>query len=160
MFASDQDVENLVAAELHKLGFPALPQLWTPLAQRAHQRAYQEIYMALVRRGWTPAQIAAWDLGPAFELSLSCFWALVMGGMQHKADPTFIRTLDVRKALETVEVSNGGVWQIPGNLPPGGPGQAYAGQQQIHQNFRFEPCCGQRSCGQYGESCNTWGDGW
>lgn len=126
MFTPDSDVENLMAAALKVASFGDLPPYWTTIVQRAHQAAYNEIYMALVRRGFNPAQIAAWDSGAEYELFLSCWWACVFGGGFQGYDQTWVRELNRRKGdLPNIEVSNAGVWQSPGIAPPTGPGQAY-----------------------------------
>jgi hypothetical protein len=158
MFVADSDIQVLMAAALKKATFADLPNYWTNIIQRAHQAAYNEIYMALVRRGFSPAQIAAWDSGPEYELFLSCWWSCVFGGGFHAYDPTWIRELDRRKnQLPTVEVSNAGVWQPPGIAPPAGPGQAYSAAQERF-NFGFGPLPG----GCYGwdnesnPNCGNW----
>lgn len=161
MFSTDADVQSLMAAALKVSSFGALPPYWTTIVQRAHQAAYNEIRMALMRRGFNPAQIAAWDSGVEYELWLSCWWCCVFGGGFQNYDPTWVRELNRRKNdLSCVEVSNAGVWQPPGIGPPTGPGQAFAGSQDRYASG-FSPLpdggCGVRwfgSCGINGESCN------
>ncbi len=156
MFVPDSDVQDLMAAALKVSSFGALPPYWTTIIRRGHQAAYNEIVMALMRRGFNPAQIAAWDSGSEYELWLSCYWSCVYGGGFQNYDPTWVRELNRRKQdLAFVEVSNAGVWQPPGIAPPTGPGQAYtAGGVGSNVNLSALPD-GWGCCGINGESCNS-----
>ena len=138
MYLQDSDIEIALASLLKVASFASVANYWTDIVQKSHAAAYQDIFNALIRRGFTPAQIAAWDRGPEFENHIALFWCLVNGGGLQQYDPTYIKMLDRRPELRTVEVSNNGVWQSPGIAPPSGPGQAYAAAQERH-NFGFGP---------------------
>lgn len=95
---------------------------WTPLATLALQRATNRIYAALVARGWTPALIAGWDLGPETEMTLACVFALTDAGMLEAADKSLLERydsiLDPEKGLlATVLLTVGGVWKPPDDTP-------------------------------------------
>jgi hypothetical protein len=115
--------------------------------------------MALIRRGFNQAQIAAWDRGGEFELFISEWWCCVLGGGLQAYDQKWVAALERRRTeLKTVEVTNGGIWQAPAVAPPGGPGQAYSAPQAIPQYFG-PPIGGCYSGGYYGyESDPYYGD--
>jgi len=140
MFLPDNSlIESILGTQLKQGSFAALPEYWTNIVGVSHPKAYNEIYMALMRRGFTAAQINAWDSGAEYELDISLWWCLVYGAGLQAYDPKWVAQLDRRRnMLPTVEISNAGVWQAPGIPPPTGPGQAYAAPQE-RWNWGFGP---------------------
>lgn len=132
MFLPDTDIQTALAAILKTASFGDLPNFWTVIVQNAHPQAFNDIQTALLRRGFSVAQVQAWDQGPYFERTQTLYWCLVNGAGLHNYDPKYIVMLDRRRELPTVEVTNGGIWQAPAITPPTGPGQAFAGGQERH----------------------------
>jgi hypothetical protein len=53
-----------------------LPTRWTEIAQTCNVRAYNDIVTILSQRGYTLAQVLAWDRGAEFERDLADFFVL------------------------------------------------------------------------------------
>lgn len=117
MFLTDAQIVPLLAAQLKiDLATGTLDPFWLTLLATAHSRAYNEIVMRLVQRGYTQAQVDAWDRGAEFEQDLAVFWALSQGaGLQADADLKGVERLDRRAELDTVSVLNAGVLISPGS---------------------------------------------
>lgn len=86
---------------------------WTGIAHFANLAAYGQIRNALLKRGFSIAQVDAWDDGAEYQLDLGTFWALTKGGCTKDYDAKFIASLDRRKELPTVYVTRGGVPVVP-----------------------------------------------
>lgn len=112
MFNTSTTVQNAVAARLHK-NYSDLPSFWAQLISDCQTRAYNEIVSRLAARGFSAAQIAAWDRGAEFELSLTAFWAITDGAGLEGADDKFLAKLDRREELDTVAVTSGGTFSDP-----------------------------------------------
>lgn len=118
-FTTDQAVLVRIAAALKQASGPsALPDYWSTIANRAHRRATGAIYRRLGSRGFTAAQVAAWDDGAEYEEGVALYWALVEGGALDQFDDKAIREMARwEKELETVDVFTAGVWQTPAGPP-------------------------------------------
>jgi hypothetical protein len=122
MFITDSQLLDLIAAALKVGGgqaaLVATAPYWSTLASEANTAAYNEIVARLTARGFTPAQIAAWDRGAEFQKNIGLYWALVKGGALDGFDDRFIRALNQYVAdVRDVLVTNGGVWQVTGDTP-------------------------------------------
>lgn len=96
---------------------------------------YQEIISALRERGYTQAQIDAWDRREEFNLSMALFWALSRGVVK-QAEYNSIKQLDRRKELETVAIL------IDGDLADPGAGAGMVGYGSLtfdEDTARFTP---------------------
>lgn len=115
MFNSSAVILQAISDTLQQAGTSSLPAQWTNIANQAQTWAYQEIVSVLSGRGFTAAQIAAWDRGAEFELDLSLFRALSRGHMLGAmADaPFLLKTFDRRPELLTVIYTTGGAIQDP-----------------------------------------------
>ena len=144
MFCTAPDVANSLAAALKVPDLGSAAPYWATIIQAAQQSAYQDIYRSLIRRGFAPAQIAAWDAGPEFERHLTVFWSLVNGGALQDYSEQFIKMIDRRPELPNVEVYNAGIWQAP--LQPA-PGQAFVSYQSVVNPGFCPPINGSGNCG-------------
>lgn len=73
---TDAQAKQFVQATLAKTD--ALLPFWDPLIQNAHAKAVNDIYACLAERGFSAAQIAAWDNLAQFEADQVVYWALTM----------------------------------------------------------------------------------
>lgn len=94
-----------------------LPPKWQTLVQNSNTSAYQEILGRLITRGYTPAQINAWDRGAEFQTDLALFWTLTKGGGLANYSDVFLKALDRRKDLDTVILFVGQQWKATGDTP-------------------------------------------
>lgn len=85
----------------------------------AHDAAYNEILGKLLARGFTLAQIAAWDQGPFYERKISLFFVATDNAALFNYDDKFIKLMDLRADLKSVLVSSGGGanWSTPKDSP-------------------------------------------
>ncbi len=127
MFWTNGQILEAVANTLKK-DVGDLESYWEGVVEQAHLAAYQQIVGDLLERGFTKVQVDAWDRGPEFEKHLALFWALTDGGALEGFSDIFIRTLDRRKDLKTVQVFVSGAYVVPltgaagpGTVGTGGP---------------------------------------
>lgn len=97
---------------------------WPTLITSANLAAYQDIVARLAARGYSPAQIAAWDRGAEFQKDIGIYWALLRGaGLSKDAYDVaklkpFDRRLelwDPKNAENSVPVTINGLWVAPAN---------------------------------------------
>ena len=113
-FLADADLKAAVASLLSKA--PAdLPSLWDGIITRANADAYGDIKRRLAVRGYTIAQIDAWDDGAEFQHSIGLFWTLSRAAGLHDYNDKFVNRLDRRAELDEVVVLTGAEVVIPGN---------------------------------------------
>jgi hypothetical protein len=113
VFVDDATILQLVSDRLQAAGVANLPTWWASTVLTCHQWAYNEIVAALAARGFSAAQIAAFDRGKDVEIDLSIFRSLSAGGSLANYDDKFIRSFDRRGELKEMAVLNGGAWQYP-----------------------------------------------
>lgn len=90
-----------------------LPDYWQPLSSQAANFARQEIVGRLLRRGFTEAQVDAWDRDFEFSRDLGLWKAVVLGGAYTGFDANVLKALDRRRELDEVLVFISGVWVKP-----------------------------------------------
>ncbi len=130
MFLTDAAVLQSVA-DLLKVDVASLPAYWTNVVAEAHAAAYNEMVGRLLDRGYTLAQITAWDQGVFYERMISLFWALTNGAGTSAFDPKFINQFDRRKDLDTVLLAVAGVYIKPGNMDVDAPGTVGFGAEDF-----------------------------
>lgn len=113
MFNTPANVLQAVSDTLQQVGSINLPAQWENIAAQCQTWAYNEIVSALSGRGFTPAQIAAWDRGAEFELDLAIFRALSRGGALANLSAEFIKSFDRRPELREVIYTTAGSIQDP-----------------------------------------------
>ena len=86
---------------------------WLLIVADANVAAVNEIYGQLTARGFLATQIAGWDRAAEYNLDIGLYWSLVKGAGLSSADDKWVKGLDRRKELETVQVVSAGVWQTP-----------------------------------------------
>lgn len=87
---------------------------WASIVADAVESAYADILTALVNRGYTQAQVDAWDALLAWSRRLAIYYALSMGAGLHSYDDKFIEKLKPDlKFLDTAQISIGGVQATP-----------------------------------------------
>jgi hypothetical protein len=128
-FLTDDNIEDALVAMLKLESAADLPDYAPEVIPKAHAAGYNEIVRRLSARGFTAAQIAAWDSGDEFERDLSLFWCLVkMATLRANLDQTVFQALDRRAELKDVPVTNGNV-----ALRPSG-GIASVGRGDMNQS--------------------------
>jgi len=129
-FVADSVVQARVAAALKRSGGVADVTgnvAWPVIITAANTAAYNEIVTRLTARGFSAAQIAAWDRGVEYETKIALYWSLLEGGALDGYDDRSLREMKAWiKELDTVQVLNAGAWQKPGNIP--GPGTVGTGR--------------------------------
>lgn len=75
-FVSDADIKQYFADHMGLKDQTELETRYGRLITRANTAAYNLILTALFGRGYTAAQIAAWDQGAEFNLDLACCYLL------------------------------------------------------------------------------------
>jgi len=79
---------------------------WESIAADSLQAAYGEIVGTLAGRGYTLAQIDQWGRRFEFQIDLALWWCGVKGAWdQGDVNPTVLKELDRRAALQTVAVT-------------------------------------------------------
>ena len=131
-FKTDQDIRNRLAGLL-KQEQDQVPGYWDPIVSDSNAAGYNEIVTKLVARGYSKAQVDAWDRGAEFEIDIALFWCLVKGAGLHGYDDKFINKLDRRAELDEVDVL------IDGKLvdPAGVAGDQWGWGLQETSNERF-----------------------
>lgn len=128
-FVTDQQVLNYLAAELHRSGAAVASDVtqstfWPPIATQANLSAYNEIFDRLIRRGWTPGQIALWDRGVEVQLEIAAYKAIERGGLLDQVQTALLDRLkgyfdpEVKtNLLDNTLLTINGQWQTPGDTP-------------------------------------------
>jgi hypothetical protein len=109
MWITDAVVAADVAGLLKLAAGPsALPAYWATVISLTHSQAYQDILAALAARGYAPADVQSWGAGPGqlYERKLALFYAAQEGGGFAGVSDRFINGLDVRKQLETIQLTD------------------------------------------------------
>lgn len=116
-FLTDGQLETALAAALKVASVSDLDDYWDTIVPQANAAAYQEILGRLLRRGFTKAQVDAWDRGSEFQRDIGLYYALIKGGVYAGYDPRTVQALDRRKELDSVLVFVSGVWKTPEESP-------------------------------------------
>lgn len=100
------------------------PSYWPGTVSRANTEAAGEITDRLIRRGWTPAQVSAWDRGIEVQTKIGLYFALRDGGALEGFNPEFINALkrffdpEIRSnVLDNTLLTSGSVWATPKDTP-------------------------------------------
>jgi hypothetical protein len=123
-YLADADALEGVARALKMESASALltdAPYWEQLVADANAAAHQEVLGQLLQRGFTKAQADAWDRRVEFQRDLMMYWALTKGGALESFSDLFIRALDRRKDLLSVQVFIDGDFVNPlrGSSAPG-----------------------------------------
>lgn len=136
MFIDDDQAKQAVAAQLMQEP-TALPAAWDTIIPAANNDAYRDIQAALLGRGFSQAQVDAWDRGAAFQTDLASFWSFSRAGVLSPLDAVALRNLDRRKELLTAVVTVDGVVVNPGTSA----GQASYGGFDYTNDLIGDPAC-------------------
>ncbi len=118
MFLTDANILQSVA-DLLKQPVANLPTQLGTLASpgnvitEAHAAAYNEVVGRLLRRGFTLAQITAWDQGIFYERMISLYFVLINTAGTMGYDDRWVKQYDRRADLDTVLVSSANVVEDP-----------------------------------------------
>lgn len=123
MFITDTQLAAYLKSALQKPDADFTTGYWPALVTQANLQAYNEILGRLAERGYSAAQIAAWDRGAEFQKALGAFFALtiVKANNPEQYSLQAIQLYDWRdqltgneqKNIKPVGVLNSGVWQDP-----------------------------------------------
>ncbi len=116
MYTTDDVIAGDVAAALG-IDVADLPAKYQGQIPRTHVASYQEIFGQLLARGFTPAQITAWDRGEEFERSIALYFVFSTPQAAGVFDKEAMSVWDRRKELCSVIVSAGTVWSTPSDTP-------------------------------------------
>lgn len=126
MFLTDGQITQSVA-DLLKQQVSSLPSNYANLITEAHAAAYNEMVGRLLRRGYNTTQINAWDQGTFYERMISLYFILVNVAGTFGYDDRWVKQYDRRADLDTVLVSVGGVFIVPGDTTGNNPGNVGTG---------------------------------
>jgi hypothetical protein len=135
MLLEDLDIKNALAAALKK--DPAdLPAYFDEIVAAAHSSGWADVLEAMLRRGFTKAQVEAWPRAAEFERKQSLYHALLNTGGLESFDLTGVRMYDQRKELALIQMyDSDGVYVVPlnGTAGPGtvGNGTAEGGVAEV-----------------------------
>ncbi len=123
-YLSDSDALDIIAGLLKSAGQTELladAPYWESLVSRCNNSAYQEVLGQLLMRGFTKAQVDAWDRRIEFQRDLMIFWSLPDGAALESFSDLFLRSKDRRKDLTSVQVFANGAYVNPqaGGSAPG-----------------------------------------
>ncbi len=120
MYVTDQQILTDLAGILKAADVTALltkGPWWSSVVALRHATVYQDIIQALVARGYTQAQIDAWDAGPTYERVLTVYWCLVDNGVLSEAGAAFLEKAErYLKALDLVTLTTAGATTVPAGL--------------------------------------------
>lgn len=100
-------------ANVLKTAVEDVPDYWDTIIADGIAFADGEIFSRLIARGYTSAQVNAWDHRKSYAKKLFLWSALVEGGGLAGFDDKFIERLDVRESLDTLTLAIGGEYVIP-----------------------------------------------
>lgn len=112
-YLTDAALESKAHDRLGLAASEDLPDRYASVVTDANTAAYQDIRRALLRRGFTQAQIDAWDDRVEFNRDIGLYW-IFAGQPNQSADDTWIEKLNRREELETVAVMIDGEVVEPG----------------------------------------------
>lgn len=134
-FITTADLKQAVADSIHK-DITKLHPLWDRLCADCVEAGYADIKNRLLIKGFTIAQVDAWDDGYRYNLDQSLFWALTRGAAFGENSDRDIAKLDHRKELESpflVAIAVGGVMVTPGAVAGQG-GQVATGSLLVQSD--------------------------
>lgn len=100
--------------DILKLSPAQMPSYWADtIVPRSHLSGYQTVAGTLIRRGYTLAQVDAWDRLSEFESDMSLHFCLRDGGAYKAVDKATLEGLDRREELAEVIIFVSGVPVIP-----------------------------------------------
>lgn len=124
-----QRLADLVAKDVGQL-----PARWDSTILDSNRSAALDVAGRLLARGYTAAQVDAWDRRAEFNADIGLFWCLTKGGIPTAASDLHIAKLDRRKELDAVLVTIGGVPVEPGG---GSDGYGVSGGRMSEDDYRF-----------------------
>jgi hypothetical protein len=105
---SEKDVQEQVKAILSVDAFDVASG-WPRICASAVRSAYGLIYRALAARGYSPAQVAAWDALDDLWSDIAVWFAIVKGGLTKDFDAKYLQLFDRRGELNGILLTIGGV---------------------------------------------------
>lgn len=111
-YITDNELKTYLAAHLKAAGVSSLPAHWDVLVPIANTAAYNEIRRRLLGRGFTTAQIDAWDERVFFSYSLSVCHLLKHAASGDTPD-TWQKKFCIVDQLDTVDIMVSGALVEP-----------------------------------------------
>lgn len=102
-FIEDTEIAAEVAA-IHRIAANAAPASWAVIITNANKSAYREIIRVLSGRGFTNAQILAWDDGPDFNRNLGVCAAMRKIGLPENQESMSLR--EICKAKDELKLAD------------------------------------------------------
>lgn len=103
-FISDATLKEAVKAALGLQSGDTLSNEWDQIVTDANRQATLDIYERLCQQGFTPSQIATWDLGADYAKCQGTFWALTWGAGLGGYSAPKLEHLDRREDLSEKSV--------------------------------------------------------
>lgn len=130
-FLTDAELKAAVADALKIQNSASLPSQWDSPIVDGNEMAYSDIVGALLDRGFTQAQIAAWGRGKIIQKLQGMYWAFVLGAALHSFDDRWVNKWDQRTYLKTIPVELPG---SEGQNPAGEPGLIEVGTLDVYDD--------------------------
>lgn len=106
---TDAQLKDRLASLLSKNGAALNADKWDVIVSDSNRSAYWDIVSRLMNRGYTKAQVDAWDRLAEYTIDIGLYWCAIKGGGLEGYDDKFISKLDRRKELDEVFVTEAGV---------------------------------------------------
>ncbi len=106
-------VHRSLADALNIADESALPPRWDGIIDEAVTFSANEVSGVLESRGFSVANVAAWDRLFEVTRDLALWRTIVMGGIYNSFDANVIKTLDRRAELHTILVAVNGIYLKP-----------------------------------------------
>ena len=103
-YITDEAVKDQVAAELSLVDRFALEAKYDTICPWAATKATGTIRRKLVARGYTVAQVEAWDDLDEFAVQLSLYWSMARGMNQGANDVWVEKLKEAEEDLDTVTI--------------------------------------------------------
>ncbi len=117
----DAKIWEAISAILHKSDADPLGDEYAEIVAEANRLAIADITRILMTRGYSGAQILAWDDRGRYNLDQAIFWSLMRAGALAGYPDNFAKTFDRRKELELLPaIMIGGEPVKPGPSAIGG----------------------------------------
>jgi hypothetical protein len=134
-YITDAQLKQAVKDRLGLAADQPLASRWDSIIADANQAGWQDIVNHLRARGYTQAQVDAWDSRAVFNRDQGLFWALTNGAGLHGFDDRYIGKLDRRAELDGLVILIVGVATAPGDTA--GEGQVKSGALKTDADLFF-----------------------
>lgn len=120
-YITKDDATKSAASLMRMRGAESLPAHWGPQIDAALERSYQVIREALIGRGFTAAQVDAWDARRVYQRQIMICYLFENGGLpdDFSGSQSLDRACKMLEQLQTCQVIVSGVLVVPAGTSAG-----------------------------------------